>query len=75
MVVVHPVILFTMLTARFLVDGEKRFLFIDYSRTKRRRRHALKGPSESIISLQCPSFSPKEYHFVTVDDANLPLAA
>ena len=44
MVVVHPVILFTMLTARFLVDGEKRFLFIDYSRTKRRRRHA-EGPT------------------------------
>jgi hypothetical protein len=44
---------FKMLTARFLVDGEKSFLFVDYNRTKRRRRHA-EGPTSSIVSLQCP---------------------
>jgi hypothetical protein len=44
---------FTMLTARFLVDGEKSFLFVDYNRTKRRRRHA-EEPTSSIVSLQFP---------------------
>lgn len=38
---------------RAFSSTEKSILFIDYSCTKRRRRHA-KGPTASIIFLQCP---------------------